>query len=89
MSFVIEVEQLGRVHCCHATPRGDEDILTPITPEAEAANSFEGTLEALVLGGHTHIQFERRIRDWRFVNVGDNSLEGEPRSGSHRVEEAR
>jgi putative phosphoesterase len=69
-SFVIEVEQLGRVHCCHATPRGDEDILTPITPEVEAASSFEGTLEAVVLGGHTHIQFERRIRDWRFVNVG-------------------
>jgi putative phosphoesterase len=69
-SFVIEVEGLGAVHCCHATPRDDEDILTPITPEADAAISFEGTTEAVVLGGHTHIQFERRVRDWRFVNVG-------------------
>jgi putative phosphoesterase len=69
-SFVIEVEGLGAVHCCHATPRGDEDILTPITPEAEAGGSFEGTTETIVLGGHTHLQFERRIRDWRFVNVG-------------------
>jgi putative phosphoesterase len=69
-SFVIEVEGLGAVHCCYATPHGDEDILTAITPEAEAAFSFEGTTEPVVLGGHTHIQFERRIRDWRFVNVG-------------------
>lgn len=69
-SFVIEVEGLGAVRCCHATPRGDEDTLTPITPEAEAAIPFEGTTEPVVLGGHTHIQFERRIREWRFVNVG-------------------
>jgi predicted phosphodiesterase len=69
-SFVIEVEGLGAVRCCHATPRGDEDILTPITPEAEAAAPFEGATEPIVLGGHTHMQFERRIRARRFVNVG-------------------
>jgi putative phosphoesterase len=69
-SFAVEVEELGDVLCCHGTPRSDEDILTPITPEEEAAVSFEGTIEPVVLGGHTHLQFERRIRDWRFVNVG-------------------
>ena len=69
-SFAIEVEGLGAVRCCHATPRSDEETLTPITPEAEAAIPFEGTTEPVVLGGHTHSQFERRIRDWRFVNVG-------------------
>jgi predicted phosphodiesterase len=69
-TFVIEVEQVGSVRCIHATPRGDEDILTLITPEADAASCFEGTLEPVVLGGHTHIQFERHVRDWRFVNVG-------------------
>jgi predicted phosphodiesterase len=70
LTFVIDVEQLGRARCCHATPRGDDDILTPLTPEAEAEASFAGTLESVVLGGHTHIQFERSIGDWRFVNVG-------------------
>jgi putative phosphoesterase len=69
-SFAIEVEGLGAVRCCHATPRSDEATLTPITPETEAAIGFEGTTEPVVLGGHTHIQFERRIRNWRFVNVG-------------------
>jgi predicted phosphodiesterase len=69
-SLVIEVDQLGSVRCCHATPRSDDEILTPLTPEAAAAAAFEGIAEPVVLGGHTHIQFERHIRGWRFVNVG-------------------
>jgi len=69
-SFAIEAEGLGAVRCCHATPRSDEDTLTPITPATAAAIQLEGTTEPVVLGGHTHIQFERRIREWRFVNVG-------------------
>jgi putative phosphoesterase len=77
-SFVLDVEHLGRVRCWHATPRSDEDILTSITPEEEAAAMFEGTHERVVLGGHTHVQFERHIGDWRFVNVGSI---GRPREG--------
>jgi putative phosphoesterase len=69
-SLTVHIPQLGDVHCCHATPRGDDDILTPATPEKLALSSFAGTPETIVLAGHTHIQFERRIRDWRFVNVG-------------------
>jgi predicted phosphodiesterase len=69
-SLVMEMEQLGSVRCCHATPRSDEEILTPLTPEPAAAAAFAGIAEAVVLGGHTHIQFERHIRNWRFINVG-------------------
>ena len=78
ISFAVEVEGLGAVRCCHATPHGDEDILTPATPEDDAATWFDRTREAVVLGGHTHIQFERGIRRWRFVNVGSV---GRPREG--------
>ena len=77
-SFVLNVEQLGPVLCCHASPRSDEDILTSITPEDEAAAMFVGTRERVVLGGHTHVQFERLIGDRRFVNVGSI---GRPREG--------
>ncbi|MGH3052661.1 MAG: metallophosphoesterase family protein, partial [Gaiellaceae bacterium] len=50
LSFVIEVEGLGAVRCCHATPRDDEEILTRITPEAALAAALEGTNEPLVVG---------------------------------------
>jgi len=82
-SFAITVDGLGEVLCCHATPYSDEDILTPITPESEAAALFEGKAEPVILGGHTHIQFERRIRDWRFVNVGSVGRPREERPGAY------
>jgi putative phosphoesterase len=82
-SFTIDVDQLGSVHCCHATPRGDDDILTPVTPEPVAAAFFDGTPEAVVLGGHTHIQFERQIAGWRFVNVGSVGRPREARPGAY------
>jgi predicted phosphodiesterase len=79
-SFTIELEGLGAVRCCHATPSDDEEILTRITPEAEFAEALEGTDEPLVVGGHTHVQFDRRVGRRRFVNVGSVGLpyEGVP-----------
>ena len=82
-SFPIEVDGLGSVRCCHATPLNDDDILTPITPDEEAAASFEGVTEPVVLGGHTHSQFERRVRDWRFVNVGSIGRPREERPAAY------
>jgi predicted phosphodiesterase len=70
LSFVVEVDGLGPVRCCHATPRGDEDILTRGTAEGDFAAALGGTTERVVVGGHTHVQFDRSAARWRFVNVG-------------------
>jgi predicted phosphodiesterase len=83
MSFAIDVEHLGAVRCCHATPSADEEILTRITPEADLAAALEGTDEPVVLGGHTHVQFDRRAGRWRFVNVGSVGWPYEGRSGAY------
>jgi predicted phosphodiesterase len=82
-SFVIDVEELGAVHCCHATPRNDEEIVTRITPEADLAAALEGTPEAVVSGGHTHVQFDRRAGRWRFVNAGSVGRPFEGRAGAY------
>jgi predicted phosphodiesterase len=70
LSFAIDVPGLGAVRCCHATPRDDEEIVTRLTPDKVLAASLEGTAEAIVIGGHTHMQLDRRYSPWRFVNVG-------------------
>jgi predicted phosphodiesterase len=70
VSFAIDVAGLGAVRCCHATPRGDEDIVTRLTPDTVLAASLEGTQEPVVIAGHTHMQLDRRFSPWRFVNVG-------------------
>jgi predicted phosphodiesterase len=82
-SFPIDVEHLGAVRCCHATPSGDEEILTRITPEADLAAALEGTDEPVVLGAHTHVQFDRRAGRWRFVNVGSVGWPYEDRPGAY------
>ena len=82
-SFVVEVEVLGAVRCCHATPSSDEALLTRITPEADFAAAIEGTDEPVVIGGHTHVQFDRAIGPRRFVNVGSVGRPYEGRSGAY------
>jgi predicted phosphodiesterase len=83
ISFAIEVEQLGAVRCCHATPSDDEEILTRITSETVLAAALEGTGEPVVVGGHTHVQFDRRVGPRRFVNVGSVGRPYEGRPGAY------
>ena len=62
LTFAIDVEGLGSVRCCHAVPSDDERVLTRVTPEADFAGELEGIEEAIVVGGHTHVQFDRTRR---------------------------
>jgi predicted phosphodiesterase len=79
-TFAIDVDGLGSVRCCHAVPDDDERVLTRITPLADFAAELEGIEEQVVVGGHTHMQFDRRAGRWRYVNVGavGRPYEGHP-----------
>jgi predicted phosphodiesterase len=83
LSFAIEVEGLGSVRCCHALPDDDERGVTRITPEADFAADLAGIEEPIVIGGHTHVQFDRRINRWRYVNVGAVGRPYEGRPGAY------
>jgi len=66
----LSVDGLGSVLFCHATPGNAHDIFTRITPE-ESVLSLIGDSDAdLVVCGHTHMQFDRRIGQIRVVNAG-------------------
>jgi len=65
-----EVEGLGPVLFCHATPRNDWEIFTALTPLDRVAFAFEGVGEGVVLCGHTHMQFQRQVGAIRVVNAG-------------------
>lgn len=69
-SFALDVEDLGAVRCCHATPDDDEEVVTRATPEDEFLAALAGAAEDVVVGGHTHVQFDRTVGTRRFVNVG-------------------
>jgi putative phosphoesterase len=65
-----EVEGVGRVLFCHATPTSDTAIFTRLTPEASVISLLQDVEADLVVCGHTHMQFDRQIGSLRVVNAG-------------------
>src|SRR5438034_7971459 len=66
----IDIRGLGDVFFCHATPRNDSEIFTRLTDEDRVLPMFEGVDAAVVVCGHTHMQFDRTIGKTRVVNAG-------------------
>jgi putative phosphoesterase len=75
----VEIEGLGQVLFCHATPRNDTEVFTRRTPEDCLLPVFEGLDVPVVVCGHTHMQFDRTIGRIRVVNAGSVGMPfGEP-----------
>src|ERR1700688_2118422 len=75
----LEVPGLGEVLFCHATPRNDTEIFTRLTPEVRLLPVFEGLDVPVVVCGHTHMQFDRRVGRVRVLNAGSVGMPyGEP-----------
>jgi predicted phosphodiesterase len=79
----LEVEELGPVLFCHASPRDDEEILTSLAPDRRWRSALEGVEESLIVCGHTHSQFDRRVGRWRVLNAGSVGLPYEGRAGAY------
>ncbi len=74
-----DVPGIGAVLFCHGTPRDNNEIFTRLTPEDRLAPLFSSTGAALVVCGHTHVQFDRTIGGTRVVNAGSVGMPfGEP-----------
>jgi putative phosphoesterase len=78
--LVVEVEGVGQVLFCHGSPRSDEEILTTATTEDRLREVLAGVDQALVVCGHTHAQFDRRIDGKRVINAGSVGMpyQGKP-----------
>ncbi len=61
---------LGEILFCHATPHNPNDLITRLTPDAEMAAIFAEAGADVLVCGHTHMQFDRTLGDFRVVNAG-------------------
>jgi predicted phosphodiesterase len=77
-----DIDGVGAVLLCHATPRSDEEIVTRATPDADLAEAVAAVAADLVVCGHTHIQFDRRPGRSRVVNAGSVGMPYEGRRGA-------
>jgi putative phosphoesterase len=78
----LDVDGLGRVLFCHGSPRSDEEILTKLTTDDRAASILDDVAGDLVVCGHTHVQFDRRLAGRRVVNAGSVGMPYEGRRGA-------
>jgi predicted phosphodiesterase len=81
----LDVDGLGPVLFCHGSPRSDEEMLLRTAPEERLATILEGVGADVVVCGHTHMQFDRRVGAKRVVNAGSVGLPYGA-SGAHWVE---
>jgi putative phosphoesterase len=75
----LTVDGIGEVLFCHGSPRSDEEIITAGTPDDVLREILAGVEADMVVGGNTHMQFDRRVDGNRFVNAGSVGMPyGEP-----------
>jgi predicted phosphodiesterase len=78
---VVEVRGLGPTLFCHGSPRSDEECVTEATPSERVGEFTAGVEEACVVTAHTHMQYDRRVGDFRLLNPGSIGLPYEPEPG--------
>jgi predicted phosphodiesterase len=70
MTLHLDVPPLGDVLFCHATPRNENEIFTELTAEDRLLPIFDAANAAVIVCGHTHMQFDRMVGRTRVVNAG-------------------
>jgi putative phosphoesterase len=66
----IPLEAGQKLLCGHGSPHSFDDVILPETPEEEFRRLLGEFVPAIVTGGHTHLQFVRRLDDTFFFNPG-------------------
>jgi predicted phosphodiesterase len=73
----------GSTLFCHGSPRSDEEIITALTPEARLAPMLADVADPVVVCGHTHHQFDRRVLGRRLVNAGSVGMPYEDEAAAY------
>jgi len=70
----LDLAKSRRMLCFHGSPQANSDRLLATTPEEELVRLFAGATADVLAGGHTHLQFERRLGGSPLVNPGSVGL---------------
>jgi putative phosphoesterase len=74
---------LDGVLYCHGSPRADDEVLTPRTPASRLAKALAGIEERVVVHGHTHIRYERRLGARHVIGPGSVGMPYGPEPGAY------
>jgi predicted phosphodiesterase len=82
-SLVLDVDGLGQTLFCHGSPRSDSENITLLTSDDRLRGVIQDVAETVIVCGHTHQQFDRKIDDWRIINAGSVGIPYEGRAGAY------
>jgi putative phosphoesterase len=80
---VVEIGELGPVRFCHGSPRSDEELVTPETPEERVREMAAAISERVLVTAHTHLQFDREVAGIRSINLGSIGMPYEDEPGAY------
>lgn len=66
----LQLPVLGRVLFCHASPRSDAELFTSASPAPLVERILADTAAEVLVCGHTHLPYERRVGGTLVVNAG-------------------
>jgi putative phosphoesterase len=84
LTLALRVDGLGDVLLCHSTPTSDTPIYTRITPDGELVELLGDVAADVLVCGHTHMQYDRRLSTrLRVANPGSVGMPYEGRRGAY------
>jgi putative phosphoesterase len=79
----LDVDGIGPVLFCHGSPRRDDEMMSVAMPADELREPLADVDAALVVCGHTHMQFERPVDGLRLLNPGSVGMPYADRPGAY------
>lgn len=79
----IDIPGVGRTLFCHGSPRDDDEDITDRTPEHRLQPMLHAVDENVIVCGHSHRQFDRRVLGKRLVNAGSVGMPYEGVAGAY------
>jgi putative phosphoesterase len=77
------VVRVGSTLFCHGSPRSDTEMITAVSPESRLAPMLAGVAEDVVVCGHTHHQFDRRVLGKHLLNAGSVGMPYEDEAAAY------
>jgi predicted phosphodiesterase len=74
-AVTVDVEGAGRLFICHGSPRGDQELVTPGTPDERMEALLAGTQLDVLVTAHVHLQFRRGVLGITSMNAGSVGLQ--------------
>ncbi len=71
----VKVAGIGSAFVCHGSPRGDQELVTPGTPDERMRELLAGTELDVLVTAHVHLQFEREVLGVTSMNAGSVGLQ--------------